>query len=201
MQYARHDPDGWSLGLTFGRVLRATELDQFPRGTGLDGRWSDYVGAVTLDFDWGLGLANRLLVDSDLEFSRNEFSVVYEGPTGGLGGELHLPRRGRHQPRARRRSPRRASSRSRARYRVLPNWEVRGNWRFDAANGANLRAGAGVTYGNECAEIDLSVSRRYTSSDNLPPATTIGFGLRLAGLGASQTREWPPRTCAVAGLR
>lgn len=200
VEYARHDPDGWSLGLTFGRVLRATDLDQFPRGAGLDGRWSDYVGAVTLDFDWGLGLANRLLVDSDLELSRNEFSVAYEGPTGGLGASYIYLVKDASNP-ALGPQPETSELALRARYRVLPNWEVRGNWRFDAANGANLRAGAGVIYGNECAEIDLSVSRRYTSSDNLPPATSIGFAVRLAGLGASQTREWPTRTCAVAGLR
>ncbi|MBA3324173.1 MAG: LPS-assembly protein LptD [Rhodobacteraceae bacterium] len=200
LQYARYDPDGWSLGLTFGRVLRATELDQFPQGAGLDGRWSDYVGAVTLDFDWGLGLANRLLVDSDLDFSRNEFSVVYEGPTGGLGASYIYLAEDATNP-ALGPQPETSEFALRARYRIHPNWEVRGNWRFDAVNGANLRAGAGVTYGNECAEIDLSVSRRYTSSDNLPPATTIGFGLRLAGFGASQTRDWPTRTCAVAGLR
>ncbi len=31
VQYTRDDPDGWSLGLTFGRVLRATDLDAVSR--------------------------------------------------------------------------------------------------------------------------------------------------------------------------
>ena len=199
LQYTRDDPDGWSLGLTFGRVLRATDLDQFPAGTGLDGRWSDYVGALTVDFDWGLALGNRLLVNSDFEFSRNEFSMVYDGPTGGLGASYIYLAEDDTNP-ALGDQPETSEFALAARYRLHPNWEVRGNWRFDAVSGSNLRAGGGITYGNECAEIDLSVSRRYTSSDNLPPSTTIGFGLRLAGLGASQTRDWPPRTCAIAGL-
>lgn len=200
LQYARHDPDGWSLGLTFGRVLRLDELSQFPSGTGLDGRWSDYVGAVSLDFDWGLGFANRMLVDSDLDFTRNEFSMVYDGPTGGLAASYIYLAEDDSNP-ALGPQPETSEFALGARYRVRPNWEVRGNWRYDAVTGSNLRAGAGVTYGNECAEIDLSVSRRYTSSDNLPPATTIGFGLRLAGIGASQARKWPARSCSVAGLR
>jgi LPS-assembly protein len=201
VQYARHDPDGWSLGLTLGRVLRANDRRQFPAGTGLDGRWSDYVAALSLDFDWGLGLANRLLLGDGFDVTRNEVSVSYEGPTGGLGASYIYLAEDDSNPFL---GPQPETSEVAlgARYRVLPNWEVRGNWRYDAVRGANVRAGAGITYGNECAEIDLSVSRRYTSSDNLPPATTIGFGLRLAGLGASGTRDdWPPRTCAVAGLR
>ena len=86
-----------------------------------------------------------------------------------------------------------------ARYRVRPNWEVRGLWRYDLASNSNLRAGAGVTYGNECAEFDLSVSRRYTSSDNVPPSTSIGFNLRLAGIGEDGEREWPARVCMARG--
>lgn len=198
VHYLRDDPDGWSLGLTLGRVLRASDRAQFPKGVGLDGRASDYVGEVTLDFAWGLGIANRMLVGSDLEFTRNEFSIAYEGPKGALGASyIYLAMDDSNRffgP-----QPETSELALAARYRVLPNWEVRGSWRYDATSGANLRAGGGVTYGNECAEIGLSVSRRYTSSDNLPPATTIGFGLRLAGLGASQTRDWPARACAVAG--
>jgi LPS-assembly protein len=182
-------------------VLRGTDLDQFPAGTGLDGRWSDYVGAVALDFDWGLGLANRMLVDEDFEFSRNEFTMAYEGARGSLDASYIYLAEDDTNPFLGSQAETSEFALS-ARYRVLPNWEVRGNWRYDAVSGSNLRAGGGITYGNECAEIDLSVSRRYTSSDNLPPTTTIGFGLRLAGLGASASnRDWPPRTCSVAALR
>ena len=80
-----------------------------------------------------------------------------------------------------------------------PNWELRGLWRYDVATNSNLRAGAGITYGNECAEFDLSVSRRYTSSDNLPPSTSIGFNLRLAGIGTNGQNEWPARVCTARG--
>ena len=87
-----------------------------------------------------------------------------------------------------------------ARVRVHRNWEVRGLWRYDVATNSNLRAGAGITYGNECAEFDLSVSRRYTSSDNLPPSTSIGFNLRLAGIGTNGQNDWPARVCTARGI-
>lgn len=201
LEYARYDPSGWNLGLTFGRVLRASGLDQFPEGTGLDGRWSDYVGSIDIDFDWGLGVANRTLVSDDLDFSRNEFQVRYAGPSGSLAANyVYLAEDNTNYYLG----PQGETSEFglNARYRVHPNVEVRGNWRYDAVRGENLRAGGGVTYGNECVELDLSVSRRYTSSDNLPAATTIGFGLRLAGLGASSGETtWPQRACVAGGLR
>ncbi|MBP7242003.1 LPS assembly protein LptD [Amaricoccus sp.] len=200
VQYTRTDPTGWNLGATLGRVLRADDLDQFPTGTGLDGRWSDWVGLLSVGFDWGLSLSNRMLVQSDLDFTRNEFAVQYDGERGRLGASYTYLAEDDSNPFLGP-QPETSELALAARYRVHPNWEVRGNWRFDAASGSNVRAGAGITYGNECAEIDLSVSRRYTSSDNLPPATTIGFGVRLAGLGASGSAEWPPRACVGVALR
>lgn len=201
VEYARYDPAGWNMGLTLGRVLRANELDQFPEGTGLDGRWSDYVGAVSLDFDWGLGLVNRMLVSDDFDFTRNELQVRYAGDDGSLAASYVYLAQDDTNPYL---GPQDETSELglNARYRVHPSVEIRGNWRYNVADGENLRAGGGITYGNDCVELDLSVSRRYTSSDNLPAATTIGFGLRLAGLGASGSdRRWPARSCAVAGLR
>jgi LPS-assembly protein len=200
IQYLRRDPDGWTLGLTLGRILRADDLDQFPEGSGLDGRWSDYVGEITAHFSWGLTLANRMLIGDGFDFGRNEFSVLYDGERGGLGASYIYLAEDDSNPFLGP-QPETSELSLRAQYRVLPNWEVRGNWRYDAVSGSNLVAGGGLTYGNECAEVDLSVSRRYTSSDNLPPATTIGFGLRLAGLGSAQDREWPPRVCATLAGR
>ena len=84
VSYTRYDPAGWSLGLTLGRVIRAEPDPAFWEGTGLAGRWSDYVGAVSLDFAWGLGLVNRALFDDGFAFRRNEFAMVYDGERGDL---------------------------------------------------------------------------------------------------------------------
>ena len=84
ISYTRYDPAGWSLGLTLGRVVRDTEIDDFAEGTGLAGRWSDYIGSVSLELPWGLGLVNRALFDPDLVFRRNEFALAYDGDLGAL---------------------------------------------------------------------------------------------------------------------
>ena len=40
--------DGWSLGVTAGRVWRADDPEQFGASSGLSGRDSDWLGAVQL---------------------------------------------------------------------------------------------------------------------------------------------------------
>lgn len=195
ISYTRQDPTGWSLGFTVGRVLRATKSDaQFYEGTGLAGKWSDYVTSVSLQFDWGLSLINRSLFDDTLDFVRNEFALAYDGDWGRLrAGYVYLEQDNSNPfigP-----QPETSEVALDARYRILPNWEIRGLWRYDAVAHANLQAGAGVSYGNECAEFDLSLQRRYTYTDNLPPSTSVTFGLKLSGFGDDGETQWPARVC------
>jgi LPS-assembly protein len=199
VSYTRYDQAGWSLGLTLGRVLRSDDQDDFPAGTGLTGRWSDYVGALSLGFGWGLDVVNRSLFDSDFNFRRNEFALAYGGERGDLRAAYVYLAEDDSNP-ILGVQPETNELALDARVRVHPNWELRGLWRYDAVTNSNLRAGVGVTYGNECAEFDLSVSRRYTSSSNVPPSTSIGFSLRLAGLGAEEDRDWPPRVCMARAI-
>lgn len=200
LNYTRRDLRGWTLGLTVGRVLRDIDEVDFAEGTGLSGKGSDFVGALRLDLDNRLGFVNRALFGTDLEFRRNEFGIVYDTPERGLrithiflAEDSSNPTLGPQ--------PETSEFAFSGRIRPHPNWQVRADWRYDAVERENLRAGGGVTYGNECAVFDVSVSRRFTSSDNVPASTTIGFGLRLTGLGASDGASWATRTCAPAGLQ
>ncbi len=198
VSYTRQDPAGWSLGLTFGRVIRAEADPEFAEGTGLAGRYSDWVGAVSFDVAPGLTLVNRALFDDHLGFRRNEFAMAWDSVRSGVRASYVYLAQDDSNP-ILGPQPETNELSLDARYRVHPNWEVRGLWRYDLASDSNLRAGAGITYGNECAEFDLSVSRRYTSSDNLPPSTSIGFNLRLAGIGEAGERQWPARVCLTRG--
>ena len=198
VRYTRYDPAGWSIGATLGRVVRATDQPFYPDGGGIPGGWSDYVGALYVDFGTGLAAVERAAFTPDLDFRRNEFALAWDTPKAGLiatyvylaevEGDPYLGD-----------EPATSELSLDARYRVHPNWELRGLWRYDLEGGSNLRAGAGISYGNECAEFDLSVSRRYTSSDNVPPSTSVGFSVQLAGLGEDGQRDWPPRVCMQQG--
>ncbi len=52
--WTRHDPDGWSLGLTAGRVFREQDFGQFGPASGLAGRSSDWLVSASLDWQGSL---------------------------------------------------------------------------------------------------------------------------------------------------
>ena len=138
--------------------------------------------------------ASRAYFGDDFLFRRNEFAVVYDGDRADFAASyVYFAEDDTNEVLGP--QPETNEFSIDARYRVHPNWEVRGLWRYDIASDSNLRAGAGITYGTQCAEFDLSVSRRFTSSDNVPPSTSIGFNVSLAGLGDSEDRSWPARVC------
>ena len=199
ISYTRYDPAGWSMGLTLGRVVRDTAIDEFAEGTGLAGRWSDWIASASLELPWGLGLVNRALFDPSFDFRRNEFALAYDGELGALRAAYTYLAEDDSNP-ILGPQPETNEFAVDARVRVHPNWELSGLWRYDLVDNSNLRAGAGITYGNECAEFDLSVSRRYTTSSNVPPSTSIGFAVRLSGVGSDGKRRWPARVCTLRGI-
>lgn len=199
VNYTRFDPNGWNLGMTLGRVVRSEDKGEFPEGTGLAGRTSDFVAAFSLGFDSGLRVSNRVLFDDGVDFRRNEFALAFDSLQAGveasyiyLAADDTNPLLGPQ--------PETNELGLEGRYRFHPNWEVRGLWRYDGVSQSNLRTEGGITYGNECAEFDLSISRRFTSSDNVPPSTSVRFGLKLAGFGDPQDADWPPRVCRPQGI-
>lgn len=196
VRYDRYDPAGWSLGATLGRVLSTQDGEDFPEGSGLTGHWSDYVGAVALRFDNGLRVNNSALFDDDLTFRQNEFALSYEDGWNEMEVSYTYFAEDDDNP-ILGPQPEINELGVEASYRFRPNWALDMLWRYDIAEQENLRIGGSLIYGNECAEFELSVSRRFTSSVNLEPSTSIEFGVRLAGLGSGESRNWPARTCRI----
>lgn len=195
--YTRYDPAGWSLGALVGRIASA-KAEDYGDGFVVPGGWSDYVGAIYLDFANGLGVVNRALFGADLDFRRNEFALNYDQQWAGLTATYIYTSQSDFEPFL---GPQPTTSELSldGRYRIRPNWELSGIWRYDFELNSNLRAGAGIAYGNECAEVDLSVLRRYTYTDDVPPSTTIGFNVRFSGFGSNGDRAWPARVCTSEG--
>ncbi|CAN5687769.1 LPS assembly protein LptD [soil metagenome] len=192
--YTRLAASGWQAEVTAGRVFRLSEERQFAAGTGLRGRRSDWVGAVALDLPWGVSLLNRVQLDDGLELRRNEFGLDYAGSRAALSASFVFLAADASNPDLGP-QPRSSELALDGALRIAPQWRLSGNWRYDAVAARSIRAGGGLTYGNECAEFDLSVSRRFTASASVPPSTSVGFTVRLIGLGAAGSQDWPARTC------
>lgn len=191
VSWTRHDPAGWSLGVTAGRVFRAEDLGQFSTASGLDGTSSDWLLATNLDTAFGLTVMNRALFDDAFSFSRHEVRIGYSAPKYDISaGYLWLiadPAEGRN----------RASSEFAfdAGWNFARNWSGKVSGRYDFEADRAAKAAVGLQYRNECVAVDLSLSRRFTSSTSVSANTDFNLSVALAGFGAGTDGRKYRRSC------
>jgi LPS-assembly protein len=191
MSWTRLDPAGWSLGVTAGRVIRADDLGQFSTASGLDGTVSDWLVAAQFTGAGGLDVMNRISFDDDFDVSREELIIGYDADRYELSaGYLWLVA-----------DP--------AENRTLPTselifdagWDMGRSWRgsltgrYDFEAQRATRAALGVAYRTDCATVDLSLSRRFTSSTSVKADTDINLSVILHGIGAGTDGRRYRRSC------
>lgn len=189
--WTRIDAAGWSVGTTVGRVIRVDDLNQFPEDSGLDGTYSDWLLGTTFTAANGLTIANRALFDDNFDFAREELRVGYlQGRYSVAAGYIWM------QANAAEGRPLDTSQLA-----LETKWAWNDDWsskiitRYDLTAQRAAKAGLGLEYANECMTVDLSLSRRYTSSTNVAPETSFGFAVQLAGFGAKTTTGNTTRVC------
>ena len=73
-------------------------------------------------------------------------------------------------------------------------WQARLSNRYDLEARRASNAGLGLMFRNECLLVDLSLSRRFTSSTSVRPTTDLSVSVELLGFGGS-TAPGPSRQC------
>ncbi len=190
VSWTRIDASGWSLGTTLGRVLRRETNTQFTAASGLNGRQSDWLAATQFTSDDGLSLTNRLLFNDSFNLTKAEFRMDVARDSYALSSsyvrmqadagenrltdteELYLD----------------------GRYDFTPNWSGKAASRYDLVAERASTAGLGVAFRNECIALDLSLSRRFTSSTSVQPSTDFNLSVDLLGFGGSG-KPGPARAC------
>lgn len=191
LSWTRYDPDGWSLGVTVGRILRRADMGQFAPATGLSGTRSDWLAAVQLRIGDRLALTNRALFDDGFGFSRNEARLAWQNERAAIGTSyLYMEA----EPAENRVQDTHELALDAA-YRLSRHWTGRIDGRFDLLAERTQKAGLGLEYRSECILIDLSVSRRFTSSTNVDATTDFGLNVSLAGFGQGQDNDSYRRRC------
>lgn len=193
VSWTRHDADGWSFGVTGGRVLRARDLGQFSSGSGLDGTLSDWILAAQVAHRDGLTVTNRALFDDDLSFTKNELSLSWTNDRVSMDtGYIWMvadPAGGR---------PASTSELAfDAGWQISDGWRGTATGRYDFSASRATRAGLGFEYRNECVTVDLSLSRRFTSSTSVRPTTDLDLSVVLNGFGTGKDGRRYRRSCGM----
>jgi len=181
LTWTRYDPSGWSFTLAGGKVLRAQDLGQFSAASGLDGITSDWLIAGQAQFSDRVSVQSRFLLADSLAVTKAETLAAFQGDKIALsGGHVWVI-----ADAAEGRTDTTHELVMDAGYQFNPGWRANVDWRFDAQALKATKAGLGVEYRNECVTIDLSLSRRFTSSISVAPTTDVSFSIALTGFGGN----------------
>lgn len=191
LTWTRFDPKGWSMGVTVGRIFRDQNLGQFQASTGLGGRNSDWLAAVQLKLPNNLTLTNRSIFDNDFSFAKNETRLTWQSDKVAIGSSFIWMEAEPYENRALDTSEWTFD----AAYNINENWTGKTDWRYDFIAGDAAYAGVGLEYRNECVKVDLSLSRRFTSSGSLTPTTNFGFTVSLTGFGSNGSTSGRAQSC------
>jgi len=179
LTWTRHAPEGWSASLAAGKVFRAEDLGQFTNASGLSGTSSDWLVAARLETG-GLELTNRALFDDEFGLARDELRLGWRQRHFDLAASYiwigEDPSENRDEDSA--------ELYLDGGVRLGRNWNGDIEARYDVTAGRLSNTGLGVTYRNECISVDLSLSRRYTSSASVDPSTEFAFEVALNGFGS-----------------
>jgi len=191
VSYRRYDPSGWNLGVDIGQVFRFSESDQFSDGSGLSGKSSDILAAVSFELPPRYGFASRLLVspgvgirraesEISLHFDRFNVEAAYVFLAADVLADSPIDR---------------SETVVSANYHISENWKTSMELRRDLLASQNIFGEFGVIFQNECVEVAVSLSRRFTTSNNVPPDTNFDVSVKLAGFGGGSTSREESGTC------
>lgn len=189
--YTRQGAAGSFATLTFGRVVRDRSDTDFSPSSGLSGQTSDWLLAGQVTSPQGVHFDGRILVNDDLETTRGAGRVGWRTEDVTLDAAYIWQ----------------ASDPTESRPEAVSEWtldtavrlndafKISADARYDIANDQPARAGLGVEWRNECVTVDLSVSRRFTSSDTIEPSTDYGLSVSLNGFSAGRSAAGPSAGC------
>lgn len=198
LTWTRNGSGGGASSLTFGRLYQDVPGDSFSASSGLDSRWSDWLLAGQFTLPRGLRVEGRALLDDTGD------ATLATARTGWRSDRFDINAAYIWQAAdADRDRPEAISEWSMdGRVQISPAWAARFDTRYDLAADQPASAGLGLEWRNECVTVDVSVSRRYTSTDTVDPSTDYGLSVELIGFAAGDTAPGPKGTCRMTnGIR
>lgn len=191
VNWTRYAASGWQSRLTLGQVIREDSDGDFHISSGLSGKSSDLLMAGQLIGPDGFAFTARSIIRDQSDLTKAEARASWITPRVAIGASyLWLD----DDPEENRRDTTSEWAVD-GTVRLAENWLGSANWRYDLASNATAEAGVGITYINECVEMDFSASRRFTSSTIVQPSTEFSFTVGLRGFSGTADGQSFTRSC------
>ncbi|GGH19431.1 LPS-assembly protein [Cribrihabitans marinus] len=192
LNWARYAANGWQFRGTVGQVYRQESDPRFSKTSGLGGKASDLLLAGQIQTGTGLSLAGRGLLNSAFNLSKAELRGAWQNDTARLSGTYVWLGRDPQEDRDLAVSEIWLDGG----YDLNRHWTALGDIRYDINDSRPINAGLGLIYRNECLTVNISVSRRYTSSESVEPSTDFGLSISLNGFAVAGANKEYRRSCS-----
>jgi LPS-assembly protein len=177
--------------LTFGRVYRQDADTRFTPSSGLDGAESDWLIAGQMRFADGFVLNGRALLDNQFEINRAAGLVRWKNRDVALSAAYIWQSEDQDEN-----LPNALSEWTfDGDFQLNKAWTLGMNARYDIVADSPVRTGLTLKWQNECVTIDVSASRRYTSSGTVDPITSYGISGSINGFSAGRSGGGPAASC------
>ncbi len=190
--WTRYDPSGWQMGVSVGQVYRDIAIADFSSSSGLGGTASDLLLAGHFKNSAGVSFTGRGLFNNGFDVSKAEARAGWRNAKMAFGASYIWLGADPLEDRAATVSEWSIDGS----YRIARHWTGTANLRYDVATNTTAQAGIGLQYRNECVDITLSASRRFTSSIILTPSTDFSFTVGLRGFSAKTSDKTFKRSCS-----
>lgn len=190
LSWTRVAPSGATVALAFGQVMRDQAEMRFSAASGLAGRQSDLLAVLRYAPRPGFDLTARGAIGKGASLTKGEVRLDLDRPGYALASSYVWLRA---DP-AEGRTGRVSEILFDGRYDLTEAWTAQLAGRYDLAAGRTASASLGLGWRNECLKVDLSLSRRFTSSTSVAPRTDFGLSVELLGFGGASA-PGPARAC------
>lgn len=168
---------GGELGFTFGRIIR------FDTDGALADDVADWMAALRVIGVNGFEAFGRVLAEDDIGLTRAIGTVGWTGERARVSASIIRAFADPDAP-----SPDDTAELAfDSGVQFSRHWSGTFVGRYDIVADRATSAGVGVRYRNECVDVELAVSQRYTESTSIEPTTRASLNVALGGIGGGAT--------------
>jgi LPS-assembly protein len=191
LNWSRVSKENWRANFTIGQIYRDTADGNFSDSSGLSGATSDFFLAGQFANNDGLSLTGRTLLGTDGNVSKASARLGWSNQKLWLDASFIWLEADPYEGRDSVLSEWVLDSS----YRMSRHWTGLFDWRFDAGSGRTAEAGVGLEYRNECLQVELSLSRKFSTSSTVQSDTKFGLSVALLGFSVNNQDKSYDRTC------
>ncbi len=180
--WTRYGAAGVTSALSFGRILRQDAATDFTGTSGLDDKQSDWLVAGQLTAPGGFLFDARSLWDDQIGLRVADSRINWENDTVALGANYIW----QSADSAEGRSETVSEWTLDAEVTLSRAWTMELDARYNVVESEPVSGGIGLQWRNECVTVDVSASRRFTSSSTVDASTTFGVSGSIGGFSTGR---------------